>query len=426
MIILDHCRESERRVNSRVYAFGNNLCLFAKLNMNNLVWSLVLLVRVIGRLSLYCALITISVSNIAQENFARITVESFGTLDDGREVQLFRLENQGGMTVEIIDLGGIIVGLTVADFEGEFADVTTGFHKPQPYADGASYMGAIVGRYANRIADGRFLIDGIHYSLAQNNGDNAIHGGLAGFDKKIWRAAYSTNFSEARLILTTISQDGEEGYPGKVEVTVVYTLNDKNQLTIDYSATTDKATVINLTNHAYFNLDGHGAGTILNHEIMINADSYTPVDNQSIPTGAVVEVTGTPLDFRNAKPIGKDIGSNHQQIQFGSGFDHNFVINHEKPGLMTLAAVVHSPNSGRVMNVYTDQPGIQFYTGNFLNGRLVGKQGAVYESRHAFCLETQHFPDSPNKSNFPSTVLRPGERFETQTIFEFQARPVVD
>ena len=397
-----------------------------KLNMNNVQRSLALLINVIRRLSLYLVLVTFSVNNLAQENLDRITVQKFGVLEDGREVQLFRLKNQGGMTVEIADLGGTIVSLNTIDFDGEFADVTTGFSNPQPYADGAGYMGAIVGRYANRIADGRFSIDGIQYSLAQNNGDNSIHGGIAGFDKKIWDVEYSENLSEARLILKTFSLDGEEGYPGRVDLTVVYTLNDKNQLIIDYFATTDKATVINLTNHAYFNLDGHNAGSILNHEITINADRYTMVDNESIPTGAIVEVAGSPLDFRSAKRIGKDIESSHQQIQFGSGFDHNFVINHEAPGAMTLAAAAYSSVSGRVMNVYTDQPGVQFYTGNFLNGRLVGKRGAVYESRHAFCLETQHFPDSPNKSNFPSTILRPGEPFETQTIFEFKVRPKID
>ena len=364
-----------------------------KLNMHNVQRSLAPLINVIRRLSPYLVLVTFSVNNLAQENLDRITVQNFGVLEDGREVQLFRLKNQGGMTVEIADLGGIIVSLNTIDFEGEFADVTTGFSNPQPYADGVGYMGAIVGRYANRIAGGRFSIDGIQYSLAQNNGANAIHGGLTGFDKKIWDAEYSENLNEARLILKTYSLDGEEGYPGRLDVTVVYILNDKNQLIVDYSATTDKATIINLTNHAYFNLDGHNAGSILNHEIMINADRYTPVDAYSIPTGAIVGVAGTPLDFRSEKPIGADIESSHQQIQFGSGFDHNFVINHEAPGSMTLAAVAYSPASGRVMNVYTDQPGVQFYTGNFLNGRSVGKQGAVYESRYAFCLETQHFPD---------------------------------
>jgi len=378
--------------------------------------------RLIWRIGLCSVLVIASVANMAQENFDRITVESFGTLDDGKAVQLFRLKNRSGMTVEIIDLGGIIVSLEVADAEGVFADVTAGFDIPQTYAEGAGYMGAIIGRYANRISGGKFSIDGVQYSLPQNNGDNSIHGGLTGYDKKIWNTEYSTDLNEARLVLTVVSPDGEEGYPGRVNAMVVYTLNDKNQLVIDYSATTDKATVINLTNHAYFNLDGHGAGSILNHEIRINADRYTPVDNTSIPTGAIEDVSGTPLDFRVAKAIGEDIESSHQQIQFGSGFDHNFIINHASPEALTLAAEAYSPKSGRVMNVYTDQPGVQFYTGNFLNGSLVGKERAVYDSRQAFCLETQHFPDSPNRPNFPSTVLRPGDRLETRTIFEFLTR----
>ena len=297
--------------------------------------------------------------------------------------------------------------------------MTTGFDYPQPYADGAGYMGAIVGRYANRISEGTFSIDDVSYSLAKNNGNNAIHGGLVGFDKKIWDAEISVGRYKAELILSTYSPDGEEGYPGHVEVSVTYTLNDQNQLIIDYSATSDKATVINLTNHAYFNLDGHDAGSILEHEVMLNADRFTPIDDSSIPTGAISKVAGTPLDFRQRKVIGLDIESEHQQIIFGSGFDHNFVINHSELGAVSLAAEVYSRNSGRVMKVYTDQPGVQFYTGNFLSGELVGKDGAVYERRAAFCLETQHFPDSPNKAIFPSTILRPGDRFASRTIFEF-------
>ena len=360
---------------------------------------------------------------MAQDNFPWVTVEPFGTLNDGRDVQLFTLRNTAGMTVEIIDLGGIIVSLHSADAQGNFADVTTGFDNPQRYFDGAGSAGAIVGRYANRIANGRFVLDGVEYSLAQNNGDNSIHGGLFGFDKKIWQAEFFARRDAAVLELTAVSLDGEEGYPGQVEAKVTYTLNDKSQLVIDYLATTDKATVINLTNHAYFNLNGHDAGSILDHEIKINADQYTPVDNESIPTGEIASVTNTPLDFRNAKSIGQDIDSNHQQIQFGSGFDHNFVINHEAPGALSLAASVYSPASGRTMDVYTDQPGMQFYTGNFLRGDLVGKDGRAYERRSAFCLETQHYPDSPNKPGFPSTVLRPGERYETSTIYEFGSRP---
>jgi len=374
----------------------------------------------------FCLLVNVVifiVSCMAQTEVERISVRPFGTLDDGREVQLFKLQNAHGTTIEIMDLGAIIVSLITADASGNFANITTGFDNPQQYANGAGYMGAVVGRYANRIANGRFSLDGVEYTLAVNNGDNAIHGGLIGFDKKIWTAGYSDINDEAQLILTLISEDGEEGYPGTVNVTVVYTLNDENQLVIDYSATADKATIINLTNHAYFNLDGHDADSILEHEIIINADRYTPINSESIPTGEIADVAGTPLDFRTAKTIGQDIESDHQQIQYGSGFDHNFVINHEQPAQLSHAASVYSPQSGRVLNVYTDQPGMQFYTGNFLNGSLIGNDGAVYERRDAFCLETQHFPDSPNKPNFPSTVLRPGELYQTRTIFEFGTGP---
>lgn len=375
----------------------------------------------------YCLVSLLLVwSSLAQQEMQRVVVESFGVLDDGREVQLFVLRNEEGMTAKISDLGGVIVSLTAADYEGNFVDVTTGFDNPQPYLDGAGYKGAIVGRYANRIANGRFSLDGVEYDLAQNNGSNAIHGGLVGFDKKIWNTEYFTNSNEAQLVLRATSLDGEEGFPGELEVMVVYTLNDQNQLMIDYTASTDQATIINLTNHAYFNLDGHDADSILNHELTINADRYTPVDSESIPTGEYASVTNTPLDFRMAKTIGQDIDSSHKQIQFGSGFDHNFVINHDTPGLVSLAATAYSPASGRFMNVYTDQPGVQLYTGNFLNGSLVGKSGAVYQRRSSFCLETQHFPDSPNKPQFPSTVLRPGELFESRTIYEFGAQPIAN
>ena len=341
--------------------------------------------KLFGKIFFLIVFNTIYVNSTAQGNFPRVTVEPFGTLNDGRDVQLFTLRNTAGMTVEIIDLGGTIVSLHAADAQGNFTDVTTGFDNPQHYFDGAGSAGAIVGRYANRIANGRFILDGVEYSLAQNNGDNAIHGGLLGFDKKIWEAEFSARGDAAVLELATVSPDGEEGYPGRVEVTVTYTLD---------------------------------------HEIKINADRFTPVDNESIPTGEIASVANTPLDFRNAKPIGRDIESSHQQIQFGSGFDHNFVINHEGPGAVSLAASVFSAASGRTMNVYTDQPGMQFYTGNFLRGNLIGKDGRPYERRFAFCLETQHSPDSPNKAGFPSTVLRPGERYETSTIYEFGSRPI--
>jgi len=377
------------------------------------------MVQVDSMARILLCLAVLSSKSFSEENLARLSSYSFGTLSDGREVNAFVLKNARGMSVQILDLGGVIASIKVPDSSGNFADVTTGFDYPQPYLDGAGYMGAIVGRYANRISGGKFSIDGIDYSLAKNNGDNAIHGGLVGFDKKIWDVELLVGLHDAKLKLSTFSPDGEEGYPGRVEVSVIYTLNDQNQLTIDYSATSDKATIINLTNHAYFNLDGHQAGSILEQEVMLNANHFTPIDESSIPTGVILDVAGTPLDFRQRKAIGLDIESEDRQMTFGSGYDHNFVINHSEPGSVSLAAEVYSPNSGRVMKVYTDQPGVQFYTGNFLNGTLVGKEGAVYGRRSAFCLETQHFPDSPNKPMFPSTILQPGDQFASRTIFEF-------
>ena len=375
--------------------------------------------RIIVNRLLLAAIIVLLVSCDNLPEVERIRVKSFGILDDGRNVQLFTLKNAQGTSVDIMDLGGVIVSLRTADATGNITDITTGFDHPQQYLSGSGYMGAIVGRYANRIANGRFSLDGKQYSLAKNNGDNAIHGGLIGFDKKFWHTDTESENSEASLSLTLESKDGEEGYPGNLTAKVTYTLNDRDQLIIDYSATTDKVTVINLTQHAYFNLNGHGAGSVLDQEIMINADQYTPIDNESIPTGELASVEGTPLDFRTPKPIGVNINSSHEQIRFGSGFDHNFIISHPVEGELTLAASVLSPSTGRTLNVYTDQPGMQFYTGNFLNGTLIGKEGAVYARRNAFCLETQHYPDSPNKPNFPSTILRPGEQYVTRTVFEF-------
>ena len=379
------------------------------------------MVQVDSMARILLCLAVLSSKSFSEENLARLSSYPFGTLSDGREVNAFVLKNARGMSVQILDLGGVIASIKVPDSSGNFADVTTGFDYPQPYLDGAGYMGAIVGRYANRISGGKFSIDGIDYSLAKNNGDNAIHGGLVGFDKKIWDVEFLVSLHDSKLKLSTFSPDGEEGYPGRVEVSVTYTLNDQNQLTIDYSATSDKATIINLTNHAYFNLDGHQAGSILEHEVMLNANHFTPIDESSIPTGVILDVAGTPLDFRQRKAIGLEIESEDRQMTFGSGYDHNFVINHSESGRVSLAAEVYSPNSGRVMKVYTDQPGVQFYTGNFLNGKLVGKEGAVYGRRSAFCLETQHFPDSPNKPTFPSTILQPGDQFASRTIFEFLA-----
>ena len=349
--------------------------------------------------------------------------EVFGRLDDGRQVRLFTLTNAADIRVQIMDLGATIVRLNVPDRFGAMGDITLGFDNPQQYLDESPYFGAIVGRYANRIARGRFSLDGADYTLAVNNGPNALHGGMVGFDKRLWQASLMSNETSSSITFALASEDGDEGYPGTLEVAVTYMLDDENRLTVDYHATTDRATVINLSQHAYFNLNGHDSGANTSHELMLNADYYTPVDATLIPTGEISPVAATPMDFRVAKPIGRDIDAAFEQLQFGGGFDHNWVLN--KSGTTDeprLAAAVYAPDSGRTLHIYTDQPGLQFYAGNFLDGSLVGKQGAIYQRRQGFCLETQHYPDSPNQPTFPSTVLRLGETYKTTTVFAFGIR----
>jgi len=340
--------------------------------------------------------------------------EPFGKTAEGAAVDVYTLANAKGVEARIINYGGIIVSLKTPDKSGNSADIVLGFDSMDGYLAKPPYFGAIVGRYANRIANARFTLDGKEYKLAANNGKNALHGGERGFDKVLWNARGGGN----RLELEYVSKDGEEGYPGTLTAKVVYTLTDDNELRMDYSATTDKPTVVNLTNHSYFNLAGQGEGDILKHVMMINADKFTPIDEGLIPTGELKNVEGTPFDFRKPTPIGARIDQNDQQLKFGQGYDHNWALNRAASGL-TLAARVTSPESGRVLEVLTDQPGIQFYTGNFLDGTITGKGGKKYPRRSAFCLETQHFPDSPNKPNFPTVVLRPGETYQTTTIFKF-------
>ena len=360
------------------------------------------------------------VSNMDEKN--SITKVPYGQTPDG-PADLFTLKNSQGMSVAITNYGGIIVSILAPDRDGNFEDVTLGFDSLTQYVEHNPFFGVLVGRYGNRIGGAMFNIDGVTYKVAGNNNGNHLHGGNRGFDKYLWEAEIINQNGSKALQLHRVSADMEEGYPGNLDVTVVYSLDDENSLNIEYKATTDKKTIVNLTNHAYFNLSGHGNGTIINHEITINANHYTPVDEGLIPTGEIATVENTPFDFRVAKRIGDDIDSEHPQIQIGGGYDHNFVLKHEAGGgSVQLAAEVYDPSSGRVMQTFTSEPGVQFYTGNFMSGNTIGKKGKKYIRRGGFCLETQHFPDSPNKPEFPSTLLEPGQLYHTTTSYKFSAR----
>lgn len=347
-----------------------------------------------------------------------ITTTSFGDTPDG-EAFLYTLENKQGMRISLTNYGGIITKIIAPDRDGKFADVVLGFDKLAPYLDVHPYFGAIIGRYGNRIAKGEFSLDGKEYQLPINNEPNSLHGGDRGFDKRLWSGEtfYKDNLTGVKLTYT--SPDGEQGYPGKLTVTVTYTLNEDNELAISYLAQTDAPTPINLTNHTYFNLAGKG--DILGHELQLKADQFTPIDKGLIPTGELRPVAGTPFDFTTAKPIGKDIDQDTEQLRFGLGYDHNFVVNQAGSGL-ELIATVYEPTSGRTLEVLTEEPGVQFYTGNFLNGTLRGKDRVVYKYRSGFCLETQHFPDSPNQADFPTTILLPGEWYTSKTVYRFGAK----
>jgi len=355
------------------------------------------------------------------ETFPTIAKEPFGKTSDGTEVDLYTLRNSSGMLAKIVTYGGVVVSLDVPDRKGGLDDVVLGCGSMPDYEKYSRYFGALIGRYANRIAKGKFALNGKEYTLATNNGENHLHGGIKGFDKVVWTGRPFEDESEKHLELTYFSPDREEGYPGNLSVTVIYTLTDDNELQIEYSATTDQDTIINLTNHSYFNLAGAGNGDVLDHELMLNADRFTPTDGGAIPTGELRDVAGTPFDFRKLETIGSRIEADDEQIIFGHGYDHNFVLN-KSGGELSRAASVYEPNSGRSMDVYTTQPGIQFYSGNYLDGSAKGKNGDTYQRRSAFCLETQHFPDSPNKPQFPSTVLEPGQRYSQTTIYKFSTR----
>jgi aldose 1-epimerase len=343
--------------------------------------------------------------------------EAFGSTQ-GSPVELYTLTNARGMEVRAINFGGIIVSIRVPDKVGHFDDVTMGFDKLDGYLTNNPHFGSLIGRYANRIGGAKFTLDGVEYKLAANDGPNTLHGGINGFDKYIWKTESFENAEGVGLILTRTSKDGEEGFPGNLSVKVKYTLTDQNTLVVDYEATTDKATPVNLTQHTYFNLSGEGHGDILGHELTLNADRFTPVDKTLIPTGELRSVKNTPLDFSKTATVGARINDPYEQMVLGHGYDHNFVVNRTGAGLV-WAARMHDPASGRTVEVSTTEPGLQFYSGNFLDGSLTGKQGHVYQRRSGFAFETQHYPDSPNRPEFPSTILRPGQVYKSQTIYKF-------
>jgi aldose 1-epimerase len=353
-----------------------------------------------------------------------ITKASFGKTADGQSVDIYTLTNQRGMQVRITNYGGIVVSLTAPDRDRNFADVALGYNDLASYEKPPfPYFGAIIGRYGNRIAKGRFTLNGVEYKLAANNGENHLHGGIKGFDKMVWtvRQVRTTPAGPA-LFLTYVSKDGEEGYPGNLTVNVVYTLTHKNELKIDYVASTDKDTVTNLTHHSYFNLAGEGNGDILGHSLLLKANTFVATNDQAIPTGELRNVANTPFDFRTANTIGARINQEtDEQIKFGKGYDHTWVIN-GRAGSLRQAAVVYEPTSGRVMEVWTTEPGVQFYTGNYLDGTITGKSGKPYPRRSGFCLETQHYPDSPNQPGFPTTTLKKGATYRSTTIYRFYAR----
>ncbi|MGH9858787.1 MAG: aldose epimerase family protein [Candidatus Acidiferrales bacterium] len=351
-----------------------------------------------------------------------VSRKPFGKMPDGTPVEIFTLKD-ADIEARIITYGGIVVSLKAPDRNGHSADIVLGYDSLEGYLGGnPAFLGAIIGRYANRLANGTFELAGKKYSLPKNDGENSLHGGTRGFDKVVWQAKQIANGVE----LTYVSKDGDQGYPGTLTATVRYTLRD-NTLRVEYFAVTDAETVVNLTQHSYFNLAGQGNGDILGHQLKINASRFTPVDKTLIPTGKSAPVAGTPLDFRQATPIGQSINGDHAQLRFGRGYDHNWGLDHNivldaPSGKLTEAAELYDPRSGRVLQVWTTEPGIQFYSGNFLDGSITGKDGKVYGHRSGLCLETQHFPDSPNQPNFPSTVLKPGQRYHSVTEFRFSTR----
>ena len=362
------------------------------------------------------------VSGKAQAN-SGMQQKNFGKTHDGQAAELYILTNKSGMTAEITNYGATLVSLRVPDRDGKVGDVILGYDSVAGYEGGTAYFGATVGRYANRIAHAQFKLDGKTYTLAKNDGENTLHGGIQGFNKRFWTGKDVSSAAGQALELTDLSQDGEEGFPGNLKVIVTYTLvSDRNEIKIDYRATTDKDTVLNLSNHAYYNLAGQGNGDILKHELKLYASRFTPVNQTLIPTGELKDVKGTPFDFTKPIAIGARIDRDDQQLKFGRGYDHNWVVEHKTKGALAPAAEAYDPQSGRVLEISTTEPGVQFYSGNFLDGTIHGKEGKVDGHRFAFCLETQHFPDSPNHPDFPTTVLKPGQHFHSLSVYRFSTR----
>jgi aldose 1-epimerase len=356
---------------------------------------------------------------IARGGERKMRKRPFGKTSDGREVGLYTLANRSKVEIEITNYGGIVVSLRVPDRSGEIADVVLGYDDLASYEKDKWHFGAIIGRYANRIANGKFRLNGHEHTLARNNGPNHLHGGVVGFEKVVWDAREGSSGQNESLILDYVSEDGEEGYPGKLAVRVEYSLNEGNEFQIRYSATTGKDTIVNLTNHSYFNLQGRAEGNILLHQLQLDADQFTPVNENLIPTGEFRQVKHTPFDFRRPEAIGLRINQDDPQLKFGRGYDHNWVLNRSMHGGLARSAKLSEPQSGRTMEIFTTEPGIQFYSGNFLDGSARGKGVTAYGRHSGLCLETQHFPDSPNQANFPSTVLRAGERYDSTTVFKF-------
>jgi aldose 1-epimerase len=350
-----------------------------------------------------------------------MTTSVFGKLPDGREVSQHTLTNRAGVTARVISYGATIKSLTVPDRGGKMDDVVLGFDSLQRYIDGTTYFGAVVGRYGNRIGKGRFQLDGKQYQLTVNDGENHLHGGKTGFNKVLWDAKILSDSEEPSLQMQYVSRDGEEGYPGTVALKVTYMLTRDNELRIDYEGTTDKPTILNPTQHSYFNLSGSPQNTILDHTLMIEADGFTPVDKGLITTGQTASVANTPMDFRTPVAIGARINDAYEQLSFGRGYDHNWVLR-GSPGTLRKAGELYEPKSGRLMTVFTDQPGLQFYSGNFLDGTAIGKNGVAYGPRSGLCLEAQAFPDTPNKPDFPPVTLRPGQVYRQTTIYQFSTK----